>query len=336
MPFAKCMLLTGAGFTANFGTPLAAQVHNLICNHPRILADPILKSYAESQPDFEQLYNAVVNGPYTPDQRSAMQTAVSAAYSQIDSILRRLKSPTSSGLSVQRVQEFIGCFRGHQGQTGAYFTLNQDLYLERHQYNRGRPVLPGIRTPIEWFQAYSADSDANSFRATLPNDAEVRALQPINARPIELAYVKLHGSSNWQSAVRPQQMVIGTDKTGQIAAEPLLSWYLEQFRAALHDGQVRLLCVGYGFRDEHVNNIIADAIEHADLRLYVMSPQPRNEFTARVASVARGATIIRGLQSYFDHGLLQICPHDSGFRTPQWDYLCDHYFDGRFRDVMGS
>jgi hypothetical protein len=336
MAYSKSMLLTGAGFTANFGTPVASQVHNLICNHAQVLADPSLKAYAETEPDYEQLYNAVVNGPYSAQQKDAIQSAVSDAYAQIDSVLRRLHSPTGTGLSVLRAQELIGCFRGQNGQTGAYFTLNQDLYLERHQYNRARPVLPGIHVPIEWFQAYSADADERGFQTALPSAREVSALPNVDALAAEVAYVKLHGSCNWKSAVRPQQMVIGTDKTGQIAAEPLLAWYFEQFRNALHGGDVRLLCIGYGFRDDHVNDVIADAIDNAGLHLYVMNPKPRAEFTAHVGGVNRGQTIVRGLQGYFNHGLLAICPHNTGYRTAEWEYLCDHYFGGRFKEVMGA
>ncbi len=335
MPYSKTMLLTGAGFTANFGTPVASQVHNLICNHTQVVADPALKALAETQPDYEQLYNTVVNGAYSPQNKTAIQTAVSSAYGQIDATLRRLHTPTASGLSVLRVQELIGCFCVRNGQTGVCFTLNQDLYLERHQYNRGRPTLPGIRVPIEWFQPYSADAAATAFQAALPTAAQVSTFPAIDTRPTDLAYVKLHGSCNWTSAVRPQQMVIGTDKTGQIAAEPLLAWYFSQFRNALHAGDVRLLCIGYGFRDAHVNEVIADAMQSAGLRLFVMNPKPRAEFTTSLNSLSRGPELVRGLQGYFSHGLLQICPHDSGYRTSEWEYLCDLYFDGRFKDVMG-
>ncbi len=336
MSINKHVLLTGAGFTANFGTPLAADVHNLICNHQDVRSDMALKAYAETEPDYEQLFNTVLNGSFDPAQKAAIQKAIYSAYQNIDRILQQHGCPSSSGLSVINVQNLIACFRGSNGSTGVCFTLNQDLFLERHQYNQVLPVLPGITAGTDWFKANSVEADMMTFPVRLPNASTVNRLRPISEMSAPLAYVKLHGSCNWESAVRANQMVIGTDKTGQIAAEPLLAWYFEQFRHVLSQENVKLLCIGYGFRDDHVNAVIADAIENAALSLFVLAPTARANFTAYLSNINRGATLIGGLQGYFAHGLLEICPHNYGYATPQWQYLCDSYFDGNFKSVMGT
>jgi hypothetical protein len=42
---------------------------------------------------------------------------------------------------------------------------------------------------------------------------------------------------------------------------PLLSCYSDIFKAVLYAGDVRLMIVGYGFGDKHINAVIAEAVE---------------------------------------------------------------------------
>ena len=90
----------------------------------------------------------------------------------------------------------------------------------------------------------------------------------------------LHGSFNWRSADGRNVLVVGTDKTAQIASLPLLSWYTDVFRDVVSAGDVRLMIAGYGFGDEHVNATIADPIENhvgiVDYPLYVTRTHSSN------------------------------------------------------------
>jgi hypothetical protein len=85
--------------------------------------------------------------------------------------------------------------------------------------------------------------------------------------------VKLHGPLNWQTASPQSAMVVGTAKTKQIAASPLLAWYLDVFKSVLPTGDVRLLAIGYGFGDEHVNAAIADATKSDDYSVLALSSE---------------------------------------------------------------
>jgi len=72
-------------------------------------------------------------------------------------------------------------------------------------------------------------------------------------------------------------MVIGYEKEGRIANEPLLEWYHELFKEILNVRNQTLVVVGYGFMDHHINNIIADAGKNG-LKLHVISPDQPSQF----------------------------------------------------------
>jgi hypothetical protein len=67
-------LLTGAGFTANFGAPLARGVWEKVFRH-RQLPEPVRALLRESF-DFEGVYHEVLNGEYSDEDRAAIKEAV--------------------------------------------------------------------------------------------------------------------------------------------------------------------------------------------------------------------------------------------------------------------
>lgn len=123
-------------------------------------------------------------------------------------------------------------------------------------------------------------------------------------------------------------MVIGQGKEAQIHDEPLLSKYFEVFNRVLSEKDRRLLVIGYGFRDSHVNRIIADAIQNHGLRLFVMTPEPPASLHDRLCQNELGRQIWSGLGGYFPWPLLRMFPGDQS-QTPEWDAVKDQYFQGQ-------
>jgi hypothetical protein len=122
-----------------------------------------------------------------------------------------------------------------------------------------------------------------------------------------LNIIKLHGSFNWRTG--PQDtMVVGTGKISQIAASPLLAWYLDIFKGVLSAGDVRLLVVGYGFGDEHVNAAIADGIEHHGLKLFIWDTG--SNLRNRILASPHGDSIWKGLLSTATRQLIEVFPSD--------------------------
>src|SRR5579863_9956164 len=129
-----CVLLTGAGFTHNFGAPLAADVWALLFSHPEIRKHQPVHRLFKDNLDFEEVYHAVLSGSYDDRQRAAVLTATRDVYEYIDTIVCRYRRDSSAPNHLG-IQDFLSTFKGAIDRPGFIFTLNQDLFVERHFNN---------------------------------------------------------------------------------------------------------------------------------------------------------------------------------------------------------
>lgn len=276
--FREPVLLTGAGFTHNFGGFLADQMWARIFNHEQVQSRPLLVNLLKDNFDFESVYNEVMDeASYTAEDQVAMSEAVKSAYERLDCTVRnywgpRNSSTTHPSISWQGFNYFLECFASNQQSRGYIFTLNQDLFVERW-YDAEKKLLrtPGMK-PLTW----------NPRERSLTSEDYLQ----VSSKPTEiqestanlLYYVKLHGSMNWKSSDGRDLMVIGGNKRAQIQREPLLDWYFKIFKKVLFCPNRRLLVIGYGFRDSHVNAVIAKSVREHNLKLYVISPRRPRDF----------------------------------------------------------
>ena len=65
-------------------------------------------------------------------------------------------------------------------------------------------------------------------------------------------YIKLHGSYNWRTNA-DILLITGGAKSAEIAKVPLLTWYHQQFRTMITQPNAKLMIIGYGFGDDHIN-----------------------------------------------------------------------------------
>ena len=101
-----------------------------------------------------------------------------------------------------------------------------------------------------------------------------RPEEPFQSNPIMQPYYKLHGSSGWllTDGGKPL-LVIGRGKTGAIAERPILRWTYEQFEQYLQPDDTRLMVIGYGFGDDHINQSLVDAHRAGKLKMiYLVQP----------------------------------------------------------------
>jgi hypothetical protein len=83
------VLLTGAGFTRNFGGFLANQMWDKIFNHEQVQHYPSLVNLLKDNFDFESVYNEVIDGnSHSQDSQLALQQAIKSAYDQLDDATR--------------------------------------------------------------------------------------------------------------------------------------------------------------------------------------------------------------------------------------------------------
>ena len=318
MRAAKNVLLTGAGFTKDFGGYLGGEMWSAILSQKEISKYPKLRQKILAQPDYEQAYHEVLDSEsYSSEEKLAFGTAVEIAYKRMHRMVMTV------GATSQRVkpllQGIVLRFAGTEEERGFIFTLNQDLLLEGSYWNHDPDFsghhlsIPGTTPPRGGFIGALQPSLKDEDWVTLPDGVQ---LEPTRSSfwdassQNNFVYVKLHGSYGWRSADGTNAMVIGGEKEERIEKEPLLKWYLNLFQEVLRGPECNLLVIGYGFRDKHINAVIARAIREHDLRLLIVSPQQpidlrmqldpvKGLFPAAARTTEVGPTLWEGLHRYY-------------------------------------
>lgn len=308
------MLLTGAGFTHNFGGFLAREMWSKIFNNPLVQANPEARKLLLNDFDFESVYSAKMSGG--EETIKVIRTAVEAAYKDLDDTVKNwvFNSDNPTALNTYGLGELLSFISQGGSDKGWFFTLNQDLYMERKN---------GYRSPGASFgQPFVDKEEGGGVKiVTLPDQAGVeKAKTTLN----NAAYIKLHGSYGWVSSRGGNQMVIGKNKVSDIEQEPLLKWYFEIFQNLIYEGNKKLLVIGYGFADNHINDILLKGVQEHGLSLYIINPTDPETFKNRLEAkpahfgsyeVSKYLKIWDGVRGYFPYTLRQIFPPDQSKTT---------------------
>jgi hypothetical protein len=271
------VLLTGAGFTKNWDGRLAREFQQDLVSDFRVRARPRLLQLLANQRLFEVAYGLVQASPYEDADRAALNAAIHDVFSRMDSDhanIDRLNRMFNGG-----VCQFISRFCPRIGQTGYFFTVNQDQLVERifsPPVTAPNLFIPGVAIPPgeKAFGTWNWPMAARIIRF------DQGALPVVDG---QFNYVKLHGSYNWQTPGGPTPMVIGTGKERHISGNALLSWYFEIFERVLNAGGTHLMTIGYGFADEHINRLISQACRSSGLNLFVWNAYSNPLDTVRKA-----------------------------------------------------
>lgn len=318
--FGNVLLLTGAGFTANFGGFLAREMWSWIFNNPKLNNAGQLKHKLRKKFDFEEIYSDVF------DERSDLpkheieifKNVVNEAYLSMDEVIQ--SGWDSLPINPGHVKDFLGRF---VTPSGACFTLNQDVTMEKRF--GWRPLVPPS-TNYNGGWGNVSDSDLNSdMPKLLPTMRELDTFKK-QTGSISSYYIKLHGSLKWMSSDGADSKVIGINKERTIRRIPLLNWYFELFQQAISAGSVKLLIIGYGFRDPHINQILAQACEESSLSLFIVSTQDVESFWKSLlhpnqgqltSDDAMGTKIWNGVAGYFPYQFSQIFPRTQRPLNPE-------------------
>jgi hypothetical protein len=271
----KTVLLTGAGFTYNFGGYLANEMWEKIFNHTQIKKYPKLTHITSTDFDYESIYYKVHGDPqYCAEERKAIDTAVFDAYISLDNQIKQTKYNNNSQPLIYPVNKTIEAFSGELGGGGFFFTLNQDLYVERYFGSSNTKLHhPYIDNKNIWS---IKDKDFwDDYNVTAPQNP---LRHPESLKVLHFHYVKLHGSFNWKRSDGTNLMVIGQDKERQIAEEFLLTVYSDIFKKELRQEGVGLLVIGYRFADKHINEVIRDSMKNYGLKLAIVAPWQPGDF----------------------------------------------------------
>ena len=270
------ILLVGAGFSRNWGGWLASEVFNALLAFPDIQGDQYLRNLLWSNQHTGGFENALADV-----QRAYLQDAAAPGHDlQVlqHAVLYVFQGMSNAYLEIRGIefqQHINRMLRTFLVRFDAIFTLNQDVLLDHHYLNANLGLtapqrwpnggqLPGMRRIPNQQHAFPAPSWGRD--AWVP-------LQPAEflIRPLAQPFFKLHGSTNWRDTQGGQMLVIGGDKSQAIQSHQVLTWYFERFEDYLNRPNTKLMVIGYGFRDPHINRPIIDAISNSGLRFFVIN-----------------------------------------------------------------
>jgi|SRR3989344_1362995 len=311
MKYKDLILLTGAGFTKNFNGFLGKDMWSMIFNDYRIQNCPKIKNLLLENFDFEAVYSEVVNGKgFDDNEKQIMKTVIEEVYKKLDDAVRgwvfNTENPTA--LNIYGLGDLLNLFNGNGEERGLFFTLNQDLLMERQKnyFAAGSP-----RFAHDFYFPNGREFQSSFFVKLPAENADLLLKKDIQSHN-GLVYIKLHGSYGWRSADGSNQMVIGKNKEVNIEMEPLLKCYFDLFKEVIADGSKKLLIIGYGFRDMHINKILAEGVEKFGLKIYVITTASPEDFRANFERDGHyyALPIMNGLCGYFPYTLREIFPPD--------------------------
>jgi len=276
------VLLTGAGFSRNWGGWLADEAFEYLIGSPEIspeIKDQVRNTlwwckymgygYEGALAQLQQAYTLSKND-LTRKPLEDLQAGIVGMFNEMNRAFEGIQFEAQNNMKY-----LIGAFIA---RFDAIFTLNHDLLLESHylndpgfwlsqrrRWNQGH--IPGIKP----FNTTSQGEDPTPTlaRMQIPDDPANFREQP-GAQP----YYKLHGSTNWIGGgdVQPRLIIMGGNKAVEINQYPLLTWYHKQFDEYLARS-TRLMVIGYSFGDTHINRAILKAAAKGTLRLFIIDPQ---------------------------------------------------------------
>lgn len=261
------VLLTGAGFTRNWGGWLAKELEGDLL--ARLAPHGQLRRLVQNSENYEEALGKARNSGYSgigvsSEQLKILEDAIKESFSAMNTALGQRISMYLAGESKRSILEFLPKF-------DAIFTLNQDLLLEFH-YNAGHP-------PSRWIGSYYPGIEPEV--ATALNAGEVvrieRRVGTIRASdPKRQPIYKLHGSVEWVDG-SGFLFVVGGGKEAYIQSKPLLRQYSEIFMEYLSRPNARLMIIGYGFADEYINRLLVEASQsNPTMGVFHVHPEGRD------------------------------------------------------------
>ena len=297
----SCFLLTGAGFSRNWGGWLASEAFEYLLGRPEIAQSEGLKRLlwsAQPKGGFEDaladLQVATKRGDETAGEYlKLLSDAVEAMFDDMNVGYEERATWEFTNDVACSVSKFLTRFE-------AIFTLNQDLLVERHYLDSS----PYLNRPDRWDGVGTPGIQADHASASIIG----RRWQVLGKDQFKLhsriqPYFKLHGSSNWLGPDGAATLIVGGNKSQAILGTPILNWYQAEFEKRLFSGSARLMVIGYGFRDEHSNDLIIKAMREHDLKIFNISPEGADH--ARAVNPTKGAGIYapNELDDAFERGL---------------------------------
>jgi hypothetical protein len=267
------LVLLGAGFSRNWGGWVASEAFEYLLGCPEIIGDVRLRQllwthqlsggFESALAELQNSWTPSAGQLWSESQLIALQGAIGRMFDAMNRSFLELRD-----LEFQRVNP-LRFVRTFLTKFDAIFTLNQDILLEQFYLIDNtvratvRPYIPGMRHTPSSEPMHSASLSRASWAPRSSSEFRIQT----DGQP----FYKLHGSSEWFADDGHRVLIMGGAKQHEIGRSSILSWYAQQFEASLLKPGCRLMVVGYGFGDQHINTAIEKAVTHG-LKLFVIDP----------------------------------------------------------------
>jgi hypothetical protein len=266
-------LLTGAGFSYNWGGWLAGEAFEYLLGAPETTPElrALLWANKESGGGFEDAL-ATLEKEYADHGRPETQRQLNDLIAGIVGMLNGM-SNSMERRDFEPHNNFQGSITELLLKFDALFTLNQDTLLEYHYAQnvmlRSQGRYQGLELP--------GTAPAGPAPVAFDQRHQHTAMRfPVGERftvsPQHQPYFKMHGSRNYVNGPTGNRIIImGGNKAESIPRIPLLQWYLDEFTRRISAGGAKLMVIGYSFSDKHINDAIAAGVDNG-LKLFIIDP----------------------------------------------------------------
>lgn len=288
----KNILLTGAGFSKDFGGLLASEISNKLFNSPKATALIKNKILELNNSNYEAVYESIGD-----NEKQIFGNLLVDVFRNFD---ERINSKLRS--LPPNFKKFIKLFDAPNFYN-FIFTLNQDLLLERtflllgldkqatytsnsndkikkdldkiinlHFPNTNYSLSTVIKCKdnsngyIQRIDSY----DFNDFIQVIKYEGDITPKIGFN-------YIKIHGSMNWEHSEGNNITITGGAKELSVNQYNVLKYNFELSKKIFNCSNLKIVIVGYGFADKHVNDLLLSAVNQGS-KLIIINPMEFDSF----------------------------------------------------------
>ena len=325
----KNILLTGAGFSKDFGALLADEISTRLFNSKEITSSIKNKIAHSKNSNYEEIYNLI-----TDEEKDIYEGLLLAIFKEID-LAMQSKVRKSNIEYLIKLFYRVDCYN-------FIFTLNQDLLIERYCLDQGAKNQGQFKTNEEIKE--NLDSIiSSSFPYTnysLPdvvkhknngNDSILGVgnysfddfIQVIKFEKDSYprlgfnSYFKIHGSSNWGHSEGSNMLITGKNKQQFLVKFKVLECSLAVFERVLNTADLKIVIIGYSFTDLHINRILLGAIK-MNAKLFIIDPRKFDDFKKLEIDFSDGgddvmSVFIDAIENYFPLTLAEFLLKKDGY-----------------------
>ena len=268
-------LFTGAGYSCNWGYPSGKEIQDIIYGHKLIRNNKEIRKLLnnlESKQNYEDLLELASRDTNLKD---IIDEVIFEVFVNMEKDTDAVIINATGGNSYM----MHGFCEHILPRMDIFFTLNQDDFIEKEiifsntnfkNFNKKieRPGIIRTGEKVYLLNRTTKDMIDDKF---LMKDFHFNT-------EIVLPYIKLHGGSNLYDSYNRRVMISGRKKRSEIDEKFLLTEYNKFFQERISISKSRLMLIGYGFGDDHINETISNACKNYGLKIFIWDISGRETF----------------------------------------------------------